>query len=152
MWSSAWFSAAARLLAVGVVTGALAAVVLVLGVTALEGGTLLDVGELFFFAAAVGAACAVPTAAACAATGLVVAARWPRRRRLALGLLMTWPVVATALAVQWVVSSTDQAPAPAALLGGALLGLVAACVAVTRRWVTAPLSAASHERRWSSVD
>lgn len=44
MWSSAWSGAAARLLAVGVVTGALTAVVLVLGVTALEGGTLLDVG------------------------------------------------------------------------------------------------------------
>ncbi|MBC3760947.1 hypothetical protein ACUN7V_18140 [Quadrisphaera oryzae] len=139
VWSTAWFSAAVRLLAVGVLTGALTASVLVLLVTALEGGTLFDGGGFLLVAALVGAACGVPTAVLCAATGLVVAARAPRRRGLVLGLLFAWPAAVTVLALTFVLSDTDDGPGVAALLQVVLLGLVAACVTTTRRWVVEPL-------------
>ncbi|PWJ54445.1 hypothetical protein SAMN06264364_107141 [Quadrisphaera granulorum] len=139
VWSPSWYRAAARLAAVGVATGALTGNVLVLLLT---GPSLLTDpwdGAAFTIASLAGGLLAVPVVVLGATTGLVVAARAPRRRVLATSLLLLWPVaLAGGIGAMTIVLSGLET-GWTLLTIGVVLAVVVASVVVTQPWVTAPL-------------
>ena len=145
VWSTAFFTAVVRYVAVGVGTGALVGVALVVLSSLLPtasgagGGSFQSLGVVLLFSALVGAALSLPAAAVGAATGLVLALRRPRSRWLVLvGLL--WCPVALAGWLAWLWMSLDAHGWPqqvTALL--VVQAVVVAAVAVAQRWVTAPV-------------
>lgn len=140
VWSTAFFTAVARFVVVGVGTGALVGVVLGVLPTVLGAGSVEWLGVLVGCAAAVGAALGLPTAVVGAGTGLVVAARRPGARGLALVGLLWCPLALVGWSA-WTWLSLGPSGWPWRLVGLlAAEAVVVVCVVMTRRWVTAPLS------------
>ncbi|MBF5083622.1 hypothetical protein [Quadrisphaera sp. INWT6] len=158
VWSTAFFTAVVRYVAVGVGTGALVGVALVVLSTLLPtasgagGDGFQDLGVVLLFGALVGAALSLPAAAVGAATGLVLAVRRPRSRWLVLVGLLWCPVALVGwLAWLWMsLSLHGWAQQLTALL--VVEAVVVAAVAVAQRWVTAPVAGEVRAPRGGASD
>lgn len=139
VWSTRWFTSLARLVAVGVGTGAAAGAAVVLLAFGVGGGSLLDAGDLLPLGALVGGASGLPVALLSAATGLVAAARAPQRRALAVGLVLVWPLALSGLVMGWAADLSSAEPWPALAACAVLFALVVGTVLKTFDWVSAPL-------------